>query len=366
VLIIAYDAGAKNVQFSLKTKKGPELLLVQNLMWQQYMYQDSTSNHPYFVYTPTAYRVGTAVPLLVMLHGCTQTAAEFATGTRMNQLAEQYGFIVVYPEQTRTSNRTLCWNWFKSSNQFRGRGEPAMIAQIVQAVRENTSQWTIDDSRIYVAGASAGGVMAVILGATYPDIFAAIGVHSGAEYRAVTNILGGFKVMRSGGPDPIKQGKEAYDAMGGFKRVVPTIVFHGTHDRIAALANGDQVVQQWMQTNRLASHGLYDADFKNPTTTTSGQVPGGRSYTVYTWKDNKGNEVQKYWKIHGLGHAWSGGNPSVRYTDPQGPNASEAMYRFFMKHQIGEARRNEASLGLRNIRRVLANPLRLLKLRRGE
>src|SRR6266496_1848869 len=101
--------------------------LVQSTMWQEYIYQDPTSSHPYFVYTPTTYHVGTAVPLFVMLHGCTQSAADFAAGTRMNQLAEQYGFIVVYPQQTRTSNRTLCWNWFKSSHQFRDRGEPAII-----------------------------------------------------------------------------------------------------------------------------------------------------------------------------------------------------------------------------------------------
>ena len=183
-------------------------------MWQQYMYQDSTSSHPYFVYTPTTYHVGTAVPLLVMLHGCTQTAADFAAGTRMNQLAEQYGFIVVYPQQTRIANRTLCWNWFRSAHQFRDRGEPARIAHMVQAIREDTSQWTIDSNQIYVVGASAGAAMAVILGATYPDLFAAIGVHSGIEYQAVTNSISALKVMLHGGPDPVQQGQRGYEDMG--------------------------------------------------------------------------------------------------------------------------------------------------------
>ena len=128
-------------------------------MWQKYLYKDATGDHPYFVYTPATYHPGTAVPLLVLLHGCTQTAADFAAGTGMNELAEQYGFIVVYPQQTSTSNRTLCWNWFKSSHQFRDRGEPAIIAHTVQAIRENTSQWTIDSSRVYVVGASAGAAM---------------------------------------------------------------------------------------------------------------------------------------------------------------------------------------------------------------
>ncbi len=329
-------------------------------MWQQYMYRAASGSHPYFVYTPTTYQAGTAVPLLVMLHGCTQTPADFAAGTRMNQLAEQYGFIVAYPQQLRASNRTLCWNWYKSANQLRDRGEPAIIAQMVQAIKSNTSQWTVDSRRIYVAGASAGAAMAVILGTAYADLFAAIGVHSGAEYRAATSVISGFRAMRSGGPDPIKQGQSAYEAMGSCKRVMPGIVFHGTRDRIVPPVNGDQVVQQWMQTNCLASHGLYDADFQHPTATTAGQVPGGRSYTAYTWKDYSGNEVQSYWKIHGMGHAWSGGDPSGSYTDPGGPNASEAMYRFFMNHPLGGAGHADVSPG-RHIWRVLANPLRLLQ-----
>ena len=332
-------------------------------MWQSYTYKDSTSSHPYFIYTPTTYHVGKAVPLLVMLHGCTQTAKDFAAGTRINLLAEQYGFIVVYPQQTRKANRTLCWNWFRSTHQFRNRGEPARIAHIVQAICQNTLQWTIDNNQIYVVGASAGAAMAVILGATYPDIFAAIGVHSGVEYQAVTSIISALKMMRHGGPDPVLQGRRAFEAMESYKRVVPTIVFQGTHDRVVPPINGDQVVQQWMQTNHLASHGLFLADFKNPTTTTSGQVPGGYAYTVYSWKDSRGKEIQTYWKIHGLGHAWSGGSPNGSHTDPRGPNASEAMYQFFMNHPMVGANGYDAS-PWRKIQRAIENPLRLLKSKR--
>jgi poly(hydroxyalkanoate) depolymerase family esterase len=350
----------------LKGKKDPKLLLGQSTMWQEYLYQDSSKrSYPYFVYTPETYRLGTAVPLLIMLHGCTQTAADFAAGTRMNQLAEQYGFIVVYPEQKRMFNRSLCWNWYKSSNQSRGGGEPARIVQIVQAIRQNTSQWTIDSERIYVAGASAGAAMAVILGATYPDIFAAIGVHSGAEYQAATNTISGLKAMLSGGPDPIKQGRKAFAAMGSCKRPVRTIVFHGTRDRTVTPANGDQIVLQWMQTNHLASQGLYSADFQHPDSITTGQVSGGHSYTVYTWKDHSGNEIQEYWKIDGMGHAWSGGSSEGSYTDPKGPNASEAMYQFFMNYPRGTAEREDVSLWGK-IRRGLSNPLQLLKIKRGE
>jgi poly(hydroxyalkanoate) depolymerase family esterase len=341
-------------QRKLHRKKGPELLRVKVAMWQQYFYHDASGKHPYFVYTPSTYHRGTAVPLLVLLHGCTQKAADFAAGTGMNQLAEQYGFIALYPQQKRTSNQTLCWNWFKSSHQFRDRGEPALIAHMVQAISENTSQWTIDNRRVYVVGASAGAAMAVILGATYPDIFAAIGVHSGVEYQAVTNIVGGLKLLLGGGPDPVKQGQKAFEAMGSYKRMMPTIVFQGTRDRIVPPINGDQVVQQWMQTNHLATHGLYVADFNNPTITTSGQVPEGLAYTVSTWEDHSGKGVQQYWKIDGLAHAWSGGNPAVSYTDPRGPNASQVMYQFFMKHTMTEANCYEAS-PRKSIRQTMSN-----------
>ncbi len=306
-------------------------------MWQEYTYSGPVGSRPYFVYTPPDYQVGRAVPLVVMLHGCKQTAADFAAGTRMNQLADQHHFIVVYPQQSSAHNQNTCWNWFDRANQARGSGEPAIIAGIVQAVEQNTTQWTIDHRRIYVTGVSAGAVMAVILGVTYPDIFAAIGVHSGVEYQAATTLIKALKAEFHGGPNPVEQGQVAFAAMGAFARAVPTIVFHGTNDHIVNPVNGDQVVQQWMQTNFLASNGTYRADFDHPTSTTTKQIPGGRSYTMYTWNDNHGSEVQEYWKVNGMVHAWSGGSSSGSYTDPQGPDASQAMYTFFMKHAMDGA-----------------------------
>ena len=304
-----------------------------NLQWQQFIYSGPAGSRPYFVYTPRNYRVGTPVPLIVMLHGCTQTPLDLAISTQMNQLAEQYNFIVAYPQQTSIYNAALCWNWFDPANQFRGSGEPAIIAGIVREIEARTAQWSIDRHRIYVTGISAGGAMSVVLGATYPDIFAAIGVHSGAEYRAATLILSGRNVFLKGGPDPIQQGKEAFAAMGRFARLVPTIVFHGTDDLVAAPVNGNQVVQQWMETDFLASHGAYHADFNHPSSITGGQVPGGHLYTVYRWNDNTGNEVQEYWLVNGMGHAWSGGDTVVS-SDPKGPSASVAMYRFFEGHPM--------------------------------
>jgi poly(hydroxyalkanoate) depolymerase family esterase len=301
-------------------------------IWQQYTYTGPVGSRPYFVYTPANYQVGTAVPLIVMLHGCTQTPADFAAGTQMDQLADQKQFIVVYPQQTSMYNQEKCWNWFDAADQSRGSGEPAVIAGIVQAVEQTTSQWTIDTHRIYAAGLSAGAAMTVILGATYPDIFAAIGVQSGLEYQAATTSTDSFTALRQGGPDPTQQGQAAYNAMGSAARVVPTITFHGTSDYLVYPINGEQVVRQWMQTNHLASHNTYNASFNSPTSTTNGQVAGGHSYSVYTWNDNNGNEVQEYWLVNGMGHGWSGGSSSGSYTDPQGPGATPAIYNFFINH----------------------------------
>jgi poly(hydroxyalkanoate) depolymerase family esterase len=303
-------------------------------MWQQYLYLDANGSHPYFVYTPTTYRANLPVPLVVMLHGCAQTAEDFAIGTSMNLSAERHGFVVLYPQQTRVSNSGLCWNWFLPAHQQRGNGEPGRIVGMIKDLQRNIAPWKIDPARIYVAGLSAGASMAVILGVAYPDLFAAIGVHSGLEYQAATNVQSAFQAMRRGGPDPLQQGYAAYSAMSDFARIVPATVFHGTSDTTVASMNGDQVVQQWLQTNRLASHDAYTANFKQPTHAISGQVPNGYSYVVATWDENNRDEVQSYWKIGGMGHAWSGGNPAGSYTDPRGPNASEAMYKFFTAHPM--------------------------------
>ena len=207
--------------------------------------------------------------------------------------------------------------------------------------------------------------MAVILGATYPDLFAAIGVHSGCEYQwaqwpsplplsqpaaaggeapgpvAVASprdadvfFREGFLSVLPPGPDPIEQGKKAYEAMGSFARVVPTIVFHGTADPLVNPINGDQVVQQWLRTNHLASHGTFTTTFEHPSRVTLGQVPGGHSYAVFTWQDAHGSDVIAYWKVDGMGHAWSGGSPIRPFMDPLGPDASQAMYEFFMAHAL--------------------------------
>jgi poly(3-hydroxybutyrate) depolymerase len=236
-----------------------------------------------------------------------------------------------------------------------------MIAGIVHDIKLSEARWTIDPSCIYIAGLSAGGAMASILGATYPELFAAVGVHSGLGYQAATNVIDGLRAMRRGGPDPMKQGQAAYSAMGSVARVVPVIVFHGTSDHQVHAVNGDKVVQQWLYTNHLASQGTYVASFNAPSHTEKRRVDGKRTHTVYTWADNDGREVQEYWKVDGLGHGWSGGSPGSRYVDQTGPDASLAMYQFFMKHQINVSVTAQEDGKYTFWKRLLSLPERLLK-----
>lgn len=294
--------------------------------WQEFVYSGPAGSRPYFVYTPDNYHPGTAVPLLVMLHGCTQTAADFAAGTQMDKLADAHHFVVLYPQQTTLANPAACWNWSVPANQTRGSGEPAILAGIVEAVEGNTSRWTIDRDRVFVAGASAGAVMTVILGATYPDLFAAIGVVAGMEYPAGETSTSGL--------DPLKAGEMAYQAMGSYARVVPTVVFQGSADTVVAPINGDLVVQQWMQTDHLASQGQYDASFANPSHSINASPPASHPYIERSWNDSTGREVQEYWVAVGASHVWTGGSPGGTFTDPLGPNISQILYSFFMSHPM--------------------------------
>ena len=192
-------------------------------MWQEFSYTGPEDTRSYFVYTPQGYQADVPAPLLVMLHGCRQTPEDFAAGTQMNALADRHRFVVVYPKQPTASNHQRCWNWFQATNHLRGSGEPALIVGIVQAVIQSTANWTIDPARLYVAGLSAGGALAGILGCTYPDVFAAVGIHSGIVYQAATSMEAGLKAMRSGGPDPERQGQLAFQAMGSLRGSFPLL-----------------------------------------------------------------------------------------------------------------------------------------------
>ncbi|MFB4212811.1 PHB depolymerase family esterase [Shouchella sp. JSM 1781072] len=280
----------------------------------------------YKLYHPDSVQDSGDVPLVVMLHGCTQDANQFAAGTQMNAVADREGFYVLYPEQSAAADMQKCWKWFEAAHQARGRGEPATLAGLVQQV---INQKEVDREKVYVTGLSAGGAMAGIMGATYPDLFSGIGVASGLEYKAGTTQLEGIMAMSNGGPDPARQGQLAFQAMGSHAEVVPTIVFHGTADYTVNVINGNQVLSQWAKTNDLVLGGrslLTDqADEKM-----NQQVPGGRSYSEELYRHGETKELLlKKVLVNGMGHAWSGGSTAGSYTDPSGPNASEMMWAFF-------------------------------------
>ena len=279
-------------------------------------YTNSAGTRSYKLYIPGGY-TGQAVPLIVMLHGCTQNPDDFATGTHMNELAEEHTFLVAYPAQAGNANMQKCWNWFQAADQQRGRGEPSLIAGITRQV---VDEYEIAEGRVYVAGMSAGGAMAAIMGATYPDLYTAVGVHSGLAPGAANDLSSAFTAMRQGGP--VVARREATN--GESVKIVPTIIFHGDGDTTVHPRNGD----------RLLAHLAGVRDGSSPRVRTrQGQVPGGYKYTRFTYQDAEGRDLVERWSVHGLGHAWSGGSHPGSYTDPRGPDASAEMVRYFEQHQ---------------------------------
>jgi len=251
-----------------------------------------------------------------MLHGCTQTAADFAAGTRMNQLAERDTFLVAYPEQAGAANQQRCWNWFLPGHQRRDAGEPSLLAGITRQVMA-THQ--VDPGRVFVAGMSAGGAMAAVLAATYPDLFTAAGIHSGLAYRAARDVSSAYAAMRDGPPAGGR-------AAGGGS--VPLIVFQGDRDTTVAPANAAALLSPW-----------------------SGSVPpevvSGPGWTRRVYRDHDGRLAAEWWSVHRLGHAWSGGSPEGSFTKPAGPDASAELVRFFSDVTLrGEQRPRGLRAGL--------------------
>lgn len=287
-------------------------------------YTNQAGTRSYKLYIPSGY-CGQTLPLIVMLHGCTQTPEDFAVGSRMNLLAEKKLFFVVYPAQATEANPSKCWNWFRPTDQQRDSGEPSIIAGITHQI---ANTYKIDARRVYIAGLSAGGAMAVIMGMSYPDLYAAIGVHSGLAYGAAYDLPSAFAAMQQGG-----QKNDLPLTAGRHNKIVPTIVFHGDLDKTVHPCNGDRVLAQWETSKaRGGSNSLVGRNLR--VSKTKQQIPNGHSYTRSIYHDASNNAVMEQWLVHGAGHAWSGGSPNGSYTDPKGPDASQEMVRFFYEHKL--------------------------------
>jgi poly(hydroxyalkanoate) depolymerase family esterase len=271
----------------------------------------------YKLYVPSTYDLQSdaRVPLVVMLHGCTQSADDFAAGTRMNALAEQQGFLVAYPEQAANANGSRCWNWFRPADQQRGNGEPALIAGIT---REIASAWRVDEGQIYIAGLSAGAAMAIILATTYPELYAAVGAHSGLPYASAHDVPSAFAAMKSGGAFD----SSARDTTSRQASPMPTIVFHGDADKTVAAANGKAIVDQAIRNMSEQAH----------LSTTTEKATAGRAYSRTVYAASSGKPLAEHWQIRDGGHAWSGGSADGSYADIRGPDASAEMIRFFKTH----------------------------------
>lgn len=260
------------------------------------------------------------LPLLVMLHGCQQDAPDFARGTAMNTLAAQAPCLVLYPEQLSKANQMRCWNWFDTSHQGRSCGEPAMLAALT---RQIIARYPVDEARVYIAGLSAGGAMAAIVAAHYPELFAALGVHSGLPTGAANNVMSAFKAMRVGGQHRKLTGPQALEHR------MPNIVFHGSADTTVHPGNSQSIVQA--ATAALTASGLalqHSEALLSPPSADENLRQAKRS----VYKGDDGRSFIEHWSIVGSSHAWAGGNPEGSYTDPEAPGASAAMLAFFLQH----------------------------------
>jgi poly(hydroxyalkanoate) depolymerase family esterase len=285
-------------------------------------YTNHAGTRAYKLFIPASYH-GQALPLVVMLHGCTQDPDDFAAGTQMNELAEEYQCLVVYPAQASAANKSACWNWFKKAHQQRDGGEPSIIAGIT---RQIIGTYAVDPRRVYVAGLSAGGAMAAIMGMTYPDLYAAMAIHSGLPYAVAHDIPSAFAAMKHGANyDETRDG-----AVQKHGSAVPAIVFHGDRDNTVHPRNGDGVIAQWTAMRAREPHA--EAAATPPPTIELSQVADGYAYTRTIHHGTDGPAIFEQWVIHGAGHAWSGGDSSGSYTDPKGPDAGREMLRFFYQH----------------------------------
>jgi poly(hydroxyalkanoate) depolymerase family esterase len=290
--------------------RAPDLPMPQGAQFHDLHFVCSAGARRYRLYVPAS--AGDGIDgLIVMLHGCTQSPEDFAAGTEMNRLAERHRLLVAYPAQTGGDNTMSCWNWFRPEDQRRGVGEPAIIAGMAQAVRD---QYAVPRDRVFVAGLSAGGAMAAILGEAYPDVFAAVGVHSGLARGSANDVMSAFAAMRG-------QTVVAGPPGGGeaeFGTQPRLIVFHGDADATVHPSNARRIVASRRGRPDATRHSVHPGE------------AGGHGYARMVAERQDGTPELECWIVEGAGHAWMGGHASGSYTDARGPNASEEMVRFFL------------------------------------
>ncbi len=290
-------------------RKTPQIDVPTGAVYVSRSYVGPAGARDYKVYAPKSLGDGKR-PLIVMLHGCAQNPDDFALGSRMNELAEEHGFLVAYPAQSTQANQMGCWNWFNPADQTREKGEPSLIAGVTRAVM---AEWRVDEARVYVAGLSAGGAMAATMAATYSELYAGVGIHSGLAHGSASDVASAVAAM---------SGKLEFGAARALMSEygVRTIVFHGEADQKVHPTNAETIIAR-------ARLDLAEALARE--TRESGSA-GGRSYSRILIADSRGVPQLEHWTVEGLGHAWSGGNPAGSFADRQGPHASREMVRFFL------------------------------------
>lgn len=293
--------------------------------WVSRRYKGPQGARQYDIYLPAGLSPQSKVPLVLLLHGCRQSSMDFARQTGFTAAADAANFIIAAPRQEMQHQLQRCWRWYDSAHQRRDAGEPAILAGIAAEVCADNTEWRIDRRRVYTGGMSAGGAMALILATTYPDVFAAAGVHSATAYRSATQSLTALGAMAARSDLPSHGGIGA--------EMAPVVLIHGTDDRVVRPPNADRIVDQWL-TSRDASRprGLNKV---RPLATTRAFVIDDRRCIRTRWYTARGRRVLEYWRIDGLGHAWSGGRLRAAFMDKSGPKSADVMWTFFRRHRLG-------------------------------
>ena len=276
-------------------------------------FENAAGRRAYKLYVPSRY-AGQSLPLIVMLHGCKQSPDDFAAGTQMNSLAEEHGCLVLYPAQSNSANPSRCWNWFRREHQVRDAGEPSIIAAMT---RDVVRRYGANPVKVFVAGLSAGGAMAAVMAVTYPDLYAAVGIHSGLACGSAHDLPSALAAMKGLSVSMGQRGNASPPV-----HATPTIVFHGDRDKTVHPRNG---------IDAIASSALWEGGQGGDVLTEQGQAPGGHQFTRTLHRDAAGQLLLEHWLVHGGGHAWFGGSRAGSYSDPRGPDASAEMVRFFLQ-----------------------------------